>query len=58
MAKKIIVICYGQARVWNSRKKALDFYLNSMQECEGSERERYANIYCDLANGKNVCTDE
>lgn len=58
MVKEIIVICYGQKEVWKSRKKAMKYYLNAMCCCEGSERERYTNIYCDLTEGLDICTDE
>lgn len=58
MKEKIIVICYGQKEVWTSRKKALQFYLEAIQNSEGSERERYTNIYCDLMSHKQICKDE
>lgn len=58
MAEEIIVICYGQKKVWKSRKKAIKFYLEAMQNSDGSESERYTNIYYDLMDRKSICTDE
>ena len=54
----IIVICYGKKQIWDSRKNAVEFYLEGMMYCEGAERDRYTNIYLDLISGKSVCTDE
>lgn len=55
---EITVICYGEKRIWKSRKQAKSFYLEAMSCSEGSERERYAKIFCELESGMNVCTDE
>lgn len=55
---KVTVICNGQKEVWSSRKKAMDFYFEGMMSCDGSEGERYAKIYGDLASGAKVATDE
>lgn len=57
MKEKIIVICYGEKEIWDDRKKALKFYLEAMNACEGSERERYRNVYYDLSAGLNICRD-
>lgn len=38
--------------------KTLAVILLAMQVCEGSEKERYANIYCGLVRGKNKISDE
>ena len=54
----VTVICYGQSKLWDDRKEAKQFYLEAMNSTEGSERERYTNIYCDIISGKEVCTDE
>lgn len=54
----VTVICYGQSKLWDDRKEAEQFYLEAMNSTEGSERERYTNIYCDIISGKEVCTDE
>lgn len=54
----VTVICYGKEEKWESRKKAIAFYAEAMMCCEGSERDRYTNVYLDLMSGKEVCTDE
>ena len=51
-------VCYGQERIWDSRKEAADFFLQAVSETEGSECERYMNIYTKLVMGYDVCTDE
>lgn len=55
--KPVTVICYGKEEVWNSRNEAKDFYLDSIINSEGSERDRYVNIYLGLKEGKDVCRD-
>ena len=57
MKKDIVTIhCYGKAEKME-REKAKAFYLDCMMNSEGSERDRYTNIYCDLVNGLKVCSD-
>ena len=51
------VICYGQEKIWDKRDEALRFYLEGMTMSEGSERERYENIYHQLLEGRGVCKD-
>lgn len=51
------VICYGERTTWSSRDEAMNFYLTGMIMTDGSERERYADIYSELRMGKKVCTD-
>ena len=36
----------------------MNYYLEGMACCDGSERDRYTNIYLDLAAGEEHCTDE
>ena len=55
---KITTVCYGEEKNWESREKAERFFLEGMVACEGSEQERYSNIYCKLQLGLNYCTDE
>lgn len=54
------IICYGKAKTYKeSRRKALiKEFLEGMMCCDGSERDRYTNIYLDLIEGKKVCSDE
>ena len=51
------VICYGKRDTWNSREEAKKFYFDGMMCCDGSERNRYMNVYIALVNGDNVCSD-
>lgn len=51
------VICYGQEEVWDNRADAARFYLEAMAMSEGSEKERYANIFQQLVEGYAVCSD-
>lgn len=55
--RKVTVICYGQEEEWNSREEAMLYYLEGVEECDGSERERYLTILEGLIEGKMVCTD-
>lgn len=60
MARKksniVTIVCYGQIETME-REKAIAKYYKAMACCEGSEKERYCNIYCQLVEGKNVCKD-
>lgn len=54
----VTTVCYGQEQVWDSRKEAANFFLEGIAATEGSECERYTNIYVKLISGKKYCTDE
>jgi hypothetical protein len=54
----VTTVCYGEEKVWDSRKEAKDFFLEALKATEGSERERYAAIYAKLIVGKKYCTDD
>lgn len=54
----IKVTCYGSTEIWDSRKYAMDFYLQAMASSEGSEQSRYTKIYTELVIGLPECTDE
>lgn len=54
----ITVVCYRKEKKWESRKAALDFYLQGLLACDGAERDRYASIYMQLLSGCDYCTDE
>lgn len=57
MKKDIVtIICYGRKERM-PRKKAIAEYKTAMMCCEGSERERYTNIYCQLIAGETICSD-
>ena len=53
----VTVTCYGETKVWDSRKEAVDFYLSAILNSEGSENQRYIKIYIDLMLGKKECSD-
>lgn len=53
----VTVVCYGETKVWDSRKEAEQFFLEGMAACDGAEKERYTNIFLDLVSGKSVCRD-
>ena len=52
------ITCYGETKVWDTRKNAADFFFQGMCETEGSECERYTKIYAGLVNGLTDITDE
>ena len=54
----VVVICYGEEEFWGDRNEAIKFYLEGMMACEGAERDRYTNIYCQLIDGFKVCNDK
>ena len=53
----VTLVCYGKKREM-SRMEAKMEMLECMLNSEGSEKERYINIYMDLMSGKKVCTDK
>lgn len=55
---EVTTICYGKEEKWESRDKAMDFFLRVMAGSEGSEHERYSNIYVQLSMGEKICRDE
>ncbi len=40
------------------KEAAEQFFLRAMMGSDGSERERYTNIYIKLQMGMTFCTDE
>ena len=53
----VTIICYRKKERME-RKEALAKYLEGMMCCDGSERDRYTNIYCQLIEGRTLCSDE
>lgn len=51
------ITCYGETEK-RRRKEALDFYYDCMLNSDGSERDRYTNIYLQLKAGLKKCSDE
>ena len=57
MEKDMVTIhCYGREEKME-REKAKAFYLDCMMNSDGSERDRYTQIYMDLMNGEKICSD-
>lgn len=54
----VTTVCYGEKRVWDSRKEAADFFLQAIAGTEGAECERYTTIYARLVQGLEVCSDD
>ena len=53
---EVIIICYREAKTMR-RQEAIEFFAEGVAECDGSEKERYANILADLLAGKHICRD-
>lgn len=51
-------VCYGKTEEWYSRDEAIRTFYEGVLACEGSERDRYMNVYCKLKEGRAICTDE
>ncbi len=58
MINDVVVITCGCRTRRMRRKEALVFFLEGMMWSEGSERDRYADIYCQLVEGRSVVSDE
>lgn len=50
--------CYGKRKHWDERADAVKHFYEGMLCAEGSERERYTNIYQQLLSGCKECIDE
>ena len=55
--KPVDITCYGRLDHWKSRKAALRYFRLAMLGTEGSERDRYCNIYLALEAGQNPVSD-
>lgn len=53
----VTTVCYGKEEQWDDRAEAARSFLNAMMNSEGSERERYSNVYFEIIQGLNCCTD-
>lgn len=56
--KTVKTICYGEEKIWDSREEAMAFFFQEMVASEGSEQQRYTNIYLKLQIGMEICSDE
>jgi len=53
----ITTICYGHKDEWESREKAIRYFVECSCSSEGAERERYTTILLQLLNGQETCSD-
>lgn len=53
----VTTICYGKRKVWDSREEAIREFIAAMASVEGSQRDRYTNVYINLMSGLSVCGD-
>ncbi len=56
--KTVKTICYGEEKIWDNREEAMAFFFQGMVASEGSEQQRYTNIYLKLQIGMEICSDE
>ena len=59
MVRTFTITCYGNTKEYpeSQRKKMIKEFETAMLCCDGSEAERYRNIYGDLVAGENECMD-
>lgn len=59
MANTFTITCYGETKTYpeSQRKKLSKEFKTAMLCCDGSEAERYSNIYQDLIAGEQECMD-
>lgn len=50
-------VCYRKEQLWDSRDDAIEFFSQAMAASEGSEHQRYYNIYAMLISGEKICID-
>lgn len=58
--KFITIVCYNEVKTYPESKRGelAAHFLEGVMCCDGSERERYMNIYCALKQGLTLCKDE
>lgn len=59
MTGTFTITCYGKTKTYreNQRNKMAKEYKTAMLCSDGSEAERYSNIYQDLIAGEKKCMD-
>lgn len=59
MSNTFTITCYGKTETYpeSQRKKMTKEFKTAMLSCDGSEAERYNNIYQDLLAGEKECMD-
>lgn len=58
MNEPVTVVTYGIEKKYDTRNEALQFFFEAMRCCEGSEAERYNNVFCKLMDGATYATDD
>lgn len=56
--EKVITICYGKQEEWEHRQDAINEFWCAINGSDGSEQQRYLNVYRNLMAGYKVCTDQ
>ena len=59
MVKTFTITCYSKTKTYkeSQRNKIAKEYKTAMLCCNGSEADRYSNIYQDLIAGEKECMD-
>ena len=59
MADTFTITCYRKTKAYpeSQRNKMIKEYRTAMVCCDGSEADRYRNIYGDLIAGEKECMD-
>lgn len=57
MKDAVTTICYGQAKEWENRWDAIEFFKEGALACDGAEKERYETILMKLLAGMDTCSD-
>lgn len=55
---KIRCSCYDEIKEFDDKEKALKFFLDCMNCSEGSEQNRYTQIFLQLCEGHTFCSDD
>ena len=55
---KVLTICNGKKELWESRQDAINEFFEAICGTDGSEQQRYINIYTKLMTGCRICTDK
>ena len=56
LSEKVSIECYGEVETM-TREQALDKYRMCIDYSDGSEKERYVNIFLQLLDGYRICYD-
>lgn len=59
MPETFTITCYNETKIYSEcqRKRMIREFEIAMLNCDGSEAERYKNIYFDLIAGEKECMD-